>query len=403
MEKERDSFGATFGGSLGNEMAKRAVGGADRRLRPKWLLKQKKKLVEDVSLRANMPSGIYHRQIVSSALFEGLRKNYINVCKGYVGGLLIVYDKQGTGKSYALQAVARAQSSIQPPRFLCINIMKQGSCQFLYNEIKKRVLGDVQDFDITPDELAEVIKYGLCGPPLEDGKPETKLPDTSNSCRISIDSPVVNHEKTNNFPILVIDEIVPDNFKWDKDYSLQQLRESIGDLFEFFNALTGEAHQGNGFVVFLGTKSEAFARAIHKINGGTKASLARYTTTEKPQKDADGDYPFEIWRGIPWTARDKAQVVRGLFERPLKRALRGQDLDEVEVDVRANEIIERVCSDNRKNIREIVLVDMPEALTAEEVQWRALQQSRSQPSPVAGCLAGVKDMFAFLGFDKDKV
>jgi hypothetical protein len=366
---------------------------ADMRLRATWLQQKKDNLVKTVHSIAVLPSRKVDK-FVSSAAFVGLRDDYIRMCHATVGGLLIVYDKQGTGKSYALQAVARGASVMQPPRFLVINMTGADTCQALYETIKRRVLGEVQDFTITPTELAEVIKYGLCGPSANDSN---ALPSTKNSCRMDIVSEVVFQDTRNKFPILVIDEFVPtDFFTWDEDYSLQELRERIGDAFEFFTALTGEANTEDGFVVFLGTRTEAFARAIHKINEGSKAALARATTIPNPVM-VDGSYLFRDWRGLPWSAEEKANVVRGLYKKKLEDALRGQDLTEYEIDARADNIIGEVCLHDNKNIRQCCETDMPDALMVENEKWRAKVESRAQMSPVAGCFAGLRDVFSFFG------
>jgi hypothetical protein len=384
MKEAQDEFGAKAEGKFGDELGSRALYAGDMRVRSEWLKNQKKNLVKIVQSDANRPK----RELcnfVSSAAFEGLRDDYTRMCDAPEGGLLIVYDKQGTGKSYALQAVARAQSAMQPPRFLVINISGTGTCQSLYDAIKERVLGDVQDCTINPTQLAEVIKYGLCGPAEEKSQ-------TRNACRISIDSQLIVTQKMNDRPILVIDEFVPSDFTWDKEYSLQELQDRIGDAFQFFTALTGEAYTADGPVVFVGTKSEAFARAIHKINGGSKASLARTTRIENPVKVGD-DYPFSNWRPLPWSVMAKAKVVRGLFEEELKKALRGQDLAEDEVGVRANNIIVEICSHDDRTIRECCNDYMLEALRVEKEGWGAKLQSRAQMSPAAGCITGVKDLF----------
>lgn len=94
---------------------------------------------------------------------------------------------------------------------------------------------------------------------------------------------------------------------------LESCAKIFGDAFRFFNALTGQAHSSDGFAAFVGTKKDAFARALHKINGGTKSALAEPTTIEP--SDAR---PFRDWRGIQWTRRDKEMVVRGIYEEKLK-------------------------------------------------------------------------------------
>lgn len=349
-----------------------------------WLENKKKNLANWVHSDANRPERELGK-IVSSAAFEGLRRDYERMCDAPNGGLLIVYDKQGTGKSCAMQAVARAQSVMQPRRFLVINMSGRGTCQSLYETIKERVLGDVQDCEVTPEQLAQVIKYGLCG------KKGESLPNTKNACRIPIDSTLIAKEKERDRPILVIDEFVPTDFSsWEKEYSLQELLDQIGETFEFFIALTGEAYTADGPVVFLGTKSEAFARAIHKINGGTKASLAGTTTIENPVKEGN-DFPFRNWKPLPWSADDKAKVVRGLYEEKLKKQLGKQNLAGHDVDVRAHNIIAEICSQDDRTIREICELDMPEALTVEKERFGAKVQSRAQMSPAAA--GWVKDLF----------
>lgn len=388
MKEAKAKFGAKPGGKFGDELGGIAINAGDKRYRSLWLEQKKKNLVRIVESDANRPKRDLGN-IISSTAFEGLRRDYTRMCDAPNGGLLIVYDKLGTGKSCALQAVARAQSQMQPPRFLVINVSGADTCQSLYDTIKERILGDVQDYSITPTELAEVIKYGLCGP-----AQSKSLPPTNNACRISIDSQIIVMEKSKDRPVLVIDEFVPTEFTWKKDYSLQELKDLLGDAMQFFIALTGEAYMENGFVAFVGTRSEAFARAIHKINGGTKASMARSTTIENPIKVGD-ICPFDMnWRGLSWSVDDKVKVVRGLFEKKLLKALRGQDLADHDVHVRTNEIIVEICSRDDRTIRECCELDMPEAIRVEKEKWGAKLQSRAQMSPAAGCIAGVKDLFS---------
>lgn len=126
--------------------------------------------------------------IVSSVASEGLRRDYESICVGYEGGLQVVYDHAGTGKSRALQAVARAKSEMQPPRFLVINLPIPQTSDQLYAEIKNHVLGYVQDFNFSPEEVARVVRHGLCGPPDQADQEQERLPATRNTCRLSINA-----------------------------------------------------------------------------------------------------------------------------------------------------------------------------------------------------------------------
>jgi hypothetical protein len=49
-------------------------------------------------------------KIVASVALEALLHDYSRMCSSGTGGRLIVYDRPGTGKSVALQGVARAKS-----------------------------------------------------------------------------------------------------------------------------------------------------------------------------------------------------------------------------------------------------------------------------------------------------
>jgi hypothetical protein len=164
-------------------------------------------------------------QVESTVAMEGLRRDYLRICSGDVGGLVIVYDKKGMGKSSALQGVARAKSVQQPHRFLVINIQTSTmSCAELYERIQ-RSLG-VDNLGLKPYEVAEVAWYGLVGPTEPHSK--TKLPATGNSCRLTVNSAVPAREKKIDFPILVIDEFNPTDFDdkhWpdNTDFSLEDL------------------------------------------------------------------------------------------------------------------------------------------------------------------------------------
>jgi hypothetical protein len=375
FKKAEEEFGSSVGRKAGDQAE-----AATKRLRRKVLLQNKNNLQDWVTSDANRPVNKYEK-VFASVAYEGLRRDYMRLCTSTEGGLVIVYDEEGTGKSYALQAVARAQSAVQPRRFLCINMKGTESCQSLYDTIKLRVLGDVQDFEFTPQEVAEIIKYGLCGPP---GCEISSLNTTSKKCRLEIDAVVGAREKRNEFPILVIDEFNPHDFTWEKDYTVGELFEKVGDAFSFFNALTGEAHSSDGFVAFVGTKSEAFARALHKINGGTKAALAQSTTIEP----SDG-CPFSDWRGILWTTSDKEMVVRGKYEERLKQASRQQGLSEDNVNIRVMNCIQSASS--LHNVR-FCCEKMAEYVEAEEENAAAKIQSRPQKSPTAaGCVAVFTD------------
>lgn len=350
MSKFKDEIGATVGNGAGSTMAATGMGVASTEMRAQALAHKKKRLYGMVANEANLPPRRKeYARVVPSVAYRGLQRDYNVMCKGFTGGLLIVYDQEGKGKSFAMQGVARFKSDLQPHRFLVINQKGSASCQQLYQNIKDRVLGTVH-FDFPPTEVAEVIQYGLCGPTAGDESYMgiEKLPPTDNMCRLAAsgNTTIRPSEKTTNFPILVIDEFNPSDFAWEKDYSLHELEQKMGDAFKFFNALTGQAHSDDGFVVFLGTKSEAFARAIHKINGGTKAALARSTTN-----DPAVDRPFSDWRGIQWSAEDKAEVVCVLFEEKMKRFLRKQRLTEVEVETRATDLIREICAHDHWHIR----------------------------------------------------
>ena len=367
---------------VGDQAVAAGAEAAAKRLRRKVLLQNKKNLQDWVTRDANRPVNKYQK-VLASVAYEGLRRDYMWFCTYTEGGLAIVYDQEGTGKSYALQAVARAQSAAQPRRFLCININGTNSWQRLYEAIRLRVLGDAQDFEFTPEEVAEVIKYGLCGPP---GSEFSSLNATSNKCRLEIDAVVGAREKTIDFPILVIDEFNPSDFTWEREYTAGELFEEMGDAFRFFNALTGEAHSSDGFVAFVGTKSEAFARALHKINGGTKSALARSTTIEL----SDGR-PFSDWRGILWNTNDKETIVKGKYEERLKQALRQQGLSEEDVDIHVMNCIQSASS--LRNIR-FCCEKMVEYVEAAEENAAAKIQSRLQGSPTAavvGCVAAFTD------------
>ena len=163
FDKGQEEFAAKAGGKIAEKAANVAARAAYRRMRVECLQSKTKQLAQWVQTDANRPVLHDDTKIISSVACEGPRRDYMQMCMGYNGGLHIVYDEMGTGKSCALQAVARAKSSNQPDRFLLLNFLGTLTCQDLYKGIKDRVLGPVEDFEFTPEEVAEVVGYGLCG------------------------------------------------------------------------------------------------------------------------------------------------------------------------------------------------------------------------------------------------
>ena len=352
-----------------------AVDALTRRAREAQLTRLGEQLMGWVETDANRPKMNY-RDLVPSIASEGLRKNYEANCRGVEGSLQIVYDRQGTGKSRALQLVARAKSIMQPSRFLVVNLPIPRSTNELFDAIKKQVLGTVQDFDFTGEEVARVVKHGLCGPASDESK---KLPNTINKCRVSINSQVAYKKKYSEFPVLVIDEFNPTDFEdWPKhrDLTLKEITDTMGEAFEFFKMLAGLAYTGDGFVAFVGTRNEAFARALHQINGGTKAALAKCTTIPGTKSDAHGNIPFSAWRGFVWTPEDKEQVVRARFERDYKQALLQQGIPENQAEEKKEMTIRDLCSQN-ENIRNLC-DQMEDALDAEMGQQATLLRTGTQ-------------------------
>ena len=175
-------------------------------------------------------------------------------------------------------------------------------------------------------------------------------------------------------------------FRGKKITAWESYAKKMGDAWKFFVALTGEAHSSDGFVAFVGTKSEAFARALHKINGGTKAALARSTTA-----GLTDSRPFSDWRGFQWSQADKEKVVREKYGEELKDALHRKGLSDADVAIQAENRIQEASS--LRNIR-LCCEKMAEFVEVETEKAAAKIQSRPQTSPTtAGYVAACKDQF----------
>ena len=290
---------------------------------------QKNALMRLVREDASRPKAA-NFQVVSSVAYEGLRHDYMRLCRGDMGGLQIVYDGRGMGKSRALQGVARAKSSIcEPSRFLVINILDSGlTCNELYELIQMNL--GVANMGLSPNQVAEVVRYGLIGPVKADGTSDP-LPRTSNKCRISMDSIVPSAKKNHDFPIFVLDEFNPIDFDdndWPDgtDYTRAETKAKMGEVFQFFSSLAGLAYLSNGFVALIGTRSKAVARGLLKINEGTKAALS--PCTKLPGRGQG----FDAWRGFDWTKENKTRLLKMLYEKEFKEAVgKGTD-DQNEID-----------------------------------------------------------------------
>lgn len=363
------------------------------------LERRKKQLMGWVVTEANRPF-LKINKIVPSVALEGLCKDYRKMCMGQTGGMKIVYDVWGTGKTYALQGVARAKSQQQPRRFLVINTVASKTAQEWFTDVKERL--GLKDLDwVTPTEVANAVMYGLLGP--DHTVPQDELPKTQNKCRLSIDATVPTTRRTHDLPVLVLDEFNPSDFcdsKWPEgtDYTLEEVNRILGESFTFLNELAGLAHSC-GFVVFVGTRFRSVARALHKINGGTKAALVRSTTcTPNP---VGGEYPFEDWRGFQWSPDAKADVLKEVLGERFKKAVESQGFSFQDSQTRLLETIHGICSDDEgRNIR--TCIDMMEdAVEEQESLATVLLQSRTQESEAPGCFAELLEQIKVAGSDGD--
>lgn len=256
-----------------------------------------------------------------------------------------------------------------------------------YAAIKKAI--GVHDLTLEPMEVVEVIMHGLLGPDLM--VPQENLPGTANSCRLNINGQLLSRKKENNFPILVLDEFNPIDFvdsNWpdDVNFFLKQLSDRIGKAFDFLNCLAGAAHQC-GFVVFLGTRSKAVARALHKINGGSKAALARSTTC-KPNVASDGSYPFEDWRGFQWSVSQKESLVKACLEQKYLEALERQGLTLEDSQTHFINSNRAICSQN-DTIRACMDQMREEIVEAESLAAIVLQIKTHEDAVDSGRCSGV--------------
>lgn len=220
------------------------------------------------------------------------------------------------------------------------------TCASFYESIQK-MLG-VKSYNLSVDDLADAIHYGLVGPTNAKGEPidGTK---TSNDCRFNA---TFTHEFASNmkdmkkYPILVIDEFNPVDFQNkhfpdSKDYGMDELRKDgkMGKAIDFFAALTGVAYQRGGFVVFVGTRYKSVAKALMTINFRQKAALSKCTLMD-PHRDDLG-----AWAGFAWTDEAKKELLRVKFKKKFlaARAKQGIDLTvaQAQWDASAMEIIGR--------------------------------------------------------------
>lgn len=98
-------------------------------------------------------------EVVSSLAFEALCGDHLRFCSGRQGGLSIVCNRHGTGKSHALQGAAWAKSLQQPGCFLTINILSSAmTCEECHDKIQAQL--GVENLG-PPQAVADVIQHGL--------------------------------------------------------------------------------------------------------------------------------------------------------------------------------------------------------------------------------------------------
>lgn len=357
----------------------------------KLVLQQRtNKLSKTVQYGANLPSAV-GMDIVPSAAMDGLRLDYLRHCtiEHPKGGLNIVYEGKGMGKSHALQGVAREKSLVQPPRFLTLTIGGMNTCDAFYKKIRQCAGLDCQGF--SPEQVARAFYEALVG--IKPGQVAVpQLPGTDNKCRLTLRSTVPVVDKKKDYPILVIDEFTPIDFgneRWPDaaDFTREQLvqDDKMGASLKFFGELTDLAYQKDGFVIFVSTRSKAVTKALLKINGGDKAALARST------KRANAGNLFPAWQGFGWSDKDKENLLEKIYKRAYQELLRnGGTVKEHSIEGEWNAAVQE-C------IGERTIRDMCDAMDLKKGSLEVWQQVLMTSGTVdnddlaGGCCADVAD------------
>ena len=150
----------------------------------------------------------------------------------------------------------------------------------------------------------------------------------------------------------------------------------------------------SGVVVFLGTKSQAVARALHKINGGTKACLAPCTTGKRTFLP-DGSRPFDDWRGFQWSSDAKKRVLEAKHKQVYVDLLERLGKTRDDALLIFQQELDSICNQN-KNIRSCN-DEMLESMHSLEkrcaiITQSATKDSNSDDTCVAACGDHIKEL-----------
>jgi hypothetical protein len=250
--------------------------------------------------------------ILASVAVESLYEDYVRLSTpGVGGGLLVVLDRFGSGKSFAAHAVARATTGIGPERYLVLTPRSTDSGDTWAADVKSLAgasgsLGSTKFVDVLVDVMtdSEIQTGPDSGLTIKDFKP--KYSQAKRSLELNDRRGVVVMEDCNPTSLAVDDT----------DASSGNLHADSLLMGEAYGLLSAVAisFYGECIIAIVTTKYPRVARALHfLINGGSKCKIASSLTTVGNGYNPDTFDFGTHFRGFLWSTENRLDLFKQKF------------------------------------------------------------------------------------------
>ena len=259
-----------------------------------------------------IPAG-NHLDLIASKPMEGLYQDYID--RGlHHGGVLVVQEAYGEGKSYAVHAVARARTAESPKCFLvvCQGKSQQQTGDEWYATVAEK-LGAKADTD--PASLAASIYHVMSH---KGGEIET-----DDKHRIDVPGLEISPVLKNRSGLLVLEDLDPDEGSFelsdaeaskasDPSKKHRLVTKKLGKAGEFIDSLAYHFNDST-LVAIVTTKNKDVALALHHgINDG-KCGFARSLLSASGNSKGAKALLDDEYIGFGWNEESKFEFLSQLF------------------------------------------------------------------------------------------
>lgn len=295
------------GGGAGQNVGANVDGQATKKTLRKFI----RKYIKGKPLRGSDQVG--NQRLVITKPVQGLYDDYLRKSQELTGGgVMVIQEEWGAGKTFSSQIVARARTAKQPPRFLIVST--KGSTANGDDWYKKVTQLLRVSANTDPADLADALKHELCFP--------SQPYETNDQWRVDVEGLDANmiHSHRGGFPVLILEDLkvnwksialTEKESKLNNEAKQELVLDKLGGAGDFVYHLAQHFYKCG--IVIVTTDNKDIAFALHyAVNSGkcmfAKSLVAAHSLKKFPNEIDESDYV-----GFGWDNTSKVDFLMRLF------------------------------------------------------------------------------------------